>query len=53
VTKIDLILIDTEGYDLNILRTIDFRRFCPKLLIYEQHYLSLHEKAAAKDLLRS
>jgi len=53
VTKIDLILIDTEGYDLNILRTIDFRRFRPKLLIYEQLHLSLYDKAAAKDLLRS
>jgi FkbM family methyltransferase len=53
VTKIDLILIDTEGYDLNILRMIDFRRFRPKLIIYEQKHLSDTEKVVAKRLLQS
>jgi FkbM family methyltransferase len=53
VTAIDLILIDTEGYDLNILKTIDFDRFHPKLVIYEQKHLSISDKAEASRLLRS
>jgi hypothetical protein len=53
VSHIDLILIDTEGYDLKILKMIDFRRFRPKLIIYEQELLSPEDKAAAHSLLRS
>ena len=53
VKHIDLILIDTEGYDLKVLKMIDFRRFRPKLIIYEQELLSPEDKAAAHSLLRS
>lgn len=53
VTKIDLILIDTEGYDLEILRTIDFHRLHPTLVIYEQKHLSNEDKSAAQGLLKS
>lgn len=51
IDHIDLILIDTEGYDLEILKTIDFHRFHPKLVIYEQKHLSHAEKVAAVRLL--
>ena len=51
--SVDLILIDTEGYDLNILRTIDFQRFRPELIIYEDKHLSIPDKARAAALLRS
>jgi FkbM family methyltransferase len=53
VAKIDLIFIDTEGYDFNILKMIDLSRFRPKLIIYEQELLSPADKAAAHCLLRS
>jgi FkbM family methyltransferase len=53
VVNIDLILINTEGYDLNILKMFDLRRFRPKLVIYEQQLLSPADRAAAHFLLRS
>ena len=53
VSKVDLILIDTEGSDLEILRQIDFKRHRPQLLIYEQKHLSLSDGGAAVDLLAS
>src|SRR6266478_812480 len=34
ISRIDLILIDAEGYDLQILQQIDFSRFSPSLVIY-------------------
>jgi FkbM family methyltransferase len=51
--RLDLILIDTEGYDFNILRVIDFEKFCPALVIYEEKHLSAEDKAAARRLLLS
>jgi FkbM family methyltransferase len=53
VSKIDLILLDTEGYDLNIMKMIDLQRFRPELIIYEQKHLSPADKSAASLLLRS
>jgi FkbM family methyltransferase len=53
ISQIDLILIDTEGYDLTILRQIDFRRFSPRLVIYEQKHLTANDKTAARELLYS
>jgi FkbM family methyltransferase len=50
--RIDLILIDTEGYDLEILRQIDLIRFKPELIVYEHKHLSETDRASAADLLR-
>jgi len=52
VNRIDLILIDTEGYDLEVLKNIDFRRYRPKLIIYEQIHLSPKDRAEAIRLLK-
>lgn len=51
ITQIDLILIDTEGYDLNVLRQIDFELFKPKMIVYEQKHLSDIDVKAARHLL--
>jgi FkbM family methyltransferase len=51
VSNIDLVLIDTEGYDLKILATIDFNRFKPDLVIYERKHLSREEEAISIRLL--
>jgi FkbM family methyltransferase len=51
ISRIDLILIDTEGYDLQILKQIDFSRFAPRLVIYEEKHLSVEDKQMAKALL--
>ncbi|MES2489436.1 MAG: FkbM family methyltransferase [Pseudomonadota bacterium] len=52
VEKIDLIHIDTEGHDFEILKTIDFPRYRPKLVIYEHHHLNPVDRAAAQEYLR-
>jgi FkbM family methyltransferase len=52
VNRIDLILIDTEGYDFEVLRNIDFHRYRPKLIIYEHKHLSSEDKAEAIRLLK-
>lgn len=53
VTRLDVILIDTEGYDFEILRQVDFDRYRPRLVIYEQKHLSPAEKKQALRLLES
>ncbi|QZZ22088.1 FkbM family methyltransferase [Leptothermofonsia sichuanensis E412] len=51
VRNIDLIHIDTEGFDYEILKLIDFQHFRPTLLIYEHKHLSEIDKFAACNLL--
>jgi FkbM family methyltransferase len=40
VEQLDLLLIDVEGYDAEIVRTIDLTRRHPRLLVYEHYHLS-------------
>lgn len=49
--RIDVIVSDAQGYDLEILRQIDFHRFRPELVIYEQNLLSEQDKRSAIGLL--
>src|SRR6266446_2198869 len=51
VPRIDLIVIDTEGYDLEILRQLDLLRFKPDLIVYEHKHLNELERTIAADLL--
>ena len=51
IKRIDVILIDAEGYDYEILKLIDFQRFRPALVIYEQIHLSDAVKKASIELL--
>jgi FkbM family methyltransferase len=53
VEKIDVIVIDVEGYDYNVLRQIDFARHRPDLVIYEETNLSTHDKRATVALLKA
>jgi FkbM family methyltransferase len=39
VRELDLLAIDTEGYDYEIIRTIDFAAHRPRLLVYEHGHL--------------
>lgn len=50
---LDLLLTDTEGYDFEILKTIDFSKVKPKMLIYEHRHLSEEDYAASVALLKS
>jgi FkbM family methyltransferase len=51
IERIDVILIDTEGYDFEVLKQIDFRRFLPSIVIYEHVHLTNKEKRESKALL--
>ncbi len=50
--KIDVIQIDTEGYDHEVLRGIDFARHHPGLVMFEHLHLDGDTRAASVDLLR-
>jgi FkbM family methyltransferase len=51
VEQIDLLVIDTEGYDYEIVRQIDFDAYRPRLLIYEHLHLSALERDACRARL--
>jgi FkbM family methyltransferase len=51
--QIDLLHIDTEGYDYEILKTIDLERYRPRLLVYEQHHLSAADRDACRRRLQA
>jgi FkbM family methyltransferase len=45
VSRPDLVLVDTEGYDFEIVRSIDLARRRPRLLVYEHFHLSAQDRA--------
>jgi FkbM family methyltransferase len=47
---LDLLQIDTEGYDYRILRTVDFRRVRPRFINYERVLLQ-EDEPACRDML--
>ncbi len=49
----DLVHMDTEGFDFNIIKTIDFSRYLPALLIYEHKHLGVESQSACDALLKS
>jgi FkbM family methyltransferase len=49
---VNLVLIDTEGYDSAIVRSIDFDVWRPELLVYEHYHLSADERSAAAEHVR-
>lgn len=53
VEAIDLVHIDTEGFDYKVLSQIDLKRYKPSVILFEHHLLSDDEFAKAHKLLRS
>lgn len=49
--RVDLLQMDTEGYDWEILRHVDFTRWRPRLIVYEHSHLSEDNRKAAQNLL--
>ncbi|GAB3195613.1 FkbM family methyltransferase [Pontibacter aydingkolensis] len=41
VEKVDLLLIDVEGHDLNVLKSLDLDKYRPKLIVVEVHDFDL------------
>jgi FkbM family methyltransferase len=52
VKKLDLLHIDTEGFDYKVLSTLDFSIYHPRVILYEHEHLSIDEKAQALALMR-
>jgi FkbM family methyltransferase len=52
IGRVDLLVIDTEGYDWEIVRTLDLARWRPKLLVYEHYHLGPDARAACASHLR-
>jgi len=51
LTGVDLLQVDTEGYDYQILRTIDFQKFSPRYINYERIHLKKDEPRCRTLLL--
>lgn len=51
LTEVDLLQVDTEGYDFEILKTIDFKRFKPHYINYERIHLKKVESRCRSMLL--
>ena len=41
--QVDLLSIDTEGHDLNVLRSLDFEKYKPRLVIIETHLMNMDQ----------
>ncbi|MGR9106459.1 MAG: FkbM family methyltransferase [Gammaproteobacteria bacterium] len=51
VERIDLIMIDTEGYDFEIIKQIDSTAVWPRVMIYEHKHLARDERLQCERLL--
>ena len=51
VNKIDLLLIDTEGYDYQVLRQLDLDFIRPNFLLYEHQYISQEKRLICENRL--
>ena len=52
-SQLDLVMIDTEGYDYEILKIMDLGRYRPAVLIYEHVFLNAADKAECRKLVES
>ena len=52
VKKIDLLHIDTEGYDFKILSQVDFKKYKPIVVLFENKHLPENELVRAIHLLK-
>ncbi len=53
VTKLDLLHIDTEGWDWKILSQLDLTYWQPSFIVFEHIHLAAEEKSAARARLSS
>lgn len=51
VRKIELLLIDAEGYDYEIIKQVDFKRLPPAMVCYEHKHLSRAHRLACERSL--
>ena len=53
VSRIDILHVDTEGYDLEILKTFEFSALTPLAIFIEHEHLSNHDKIKMLTILKS
>lgn len=53
LTEVDLVVVDTEGYDHEIIRSIDFTRFRPALVVYEHYHLPIDKLEYTRGLMHA
>ena len=53
ISKVDLLHIDTEGFDYEVIKMFDFEQFSPKLVVFEHIHLSEQNKNEAQNYLQS
>ena len=51
--QVDLLAIDTEGYDLEVIKLFDIPKVKPRVIVYENMNLSEQDQANAINLLES
>lgn len=51
IDEVDLLQIDTEGFDYEVLKQVDFQKHAVGMILYEHMHLSPQEQAAARNLL--
>src|SRR5690348_12849964 len=52
VQRVDILQIDTEGYDYVILKLFDFAKYQPAIVHYEHQHLNEADAKAAEELLK-
>jgi len=52
IRNVEVLVIDTEGFDLRVLKQIPFAHIRPRLIVYEHMHLSEADQEAAELLLR-
>jgi FkbM family methyltransferase len=50
---VDLLVVDTEGYDHEILAGIDFARWRPALVVYEHYHLSAADRRRTRERMQA
>jgi FkbM family methyltransferase len=51
MTRVDLVLVDTEGHDFEVLCGADLERHRPRLVVYEHYHLSREDRRACRELM--
>lgn len=52
IKQLDIVQIDTEGYDYEIVRNLSFTKYRPRLIVYEHHHLSTEDRLSCRQLLK-
>ena len=52
ICALDLLIIDTEGYDYDVLKMIDFKKIKPGLIIFEHRHLEIIKYKLALKMLK-